>query len=164
MRAAEPAHLRGRADGCAACPHAAAGEPLAAACNHACMCCMDPACHPACTPCVAVRTPRFQMHTQYAEGDGTKVYASCLAFYDELPAELRARHPELCGGRALKALCLLSRQPYLATSERVSWAAAGLSGTHLHACVLLGATAWRRDDACRRMRGASQAPTPPRTC
>jgi len=53
------------------------------------------------------------------EGDGTKVYASCLAFYDELPPELRARHEQLAGARALKALCLLSRQPHLACSERV---------------------------------------------
>lgn len=55
----------------------------------------------------------------HAEGDGTKVYASCLAFYDEPPAELRAKHEQLCGARALKAMCLLSRQPYLACSERV---------------------------------------------
>jgi hypothetical protein len=64
------------------------------------------------------------MHTHthahgFAEGDGTKVYASCLAFYEEPPAELRARHEQLCGARALKALCLLSRAPYLACSERV---------------------------------------------
>jgi hypothetical protein len=47
------------------------------------------------------------------------MYASCLAFYDELPAELRARHEQLCGARALKALCLLSRRPYLACTEQV---------------------------------------------
>ncbi|KIY96716.1 hypothetical protein MNEG_11246 [Monoraphidium neglectum] len=66
----------------------------------------------------AVLNPRMYA-VVLTEGDGTKVYASCLAYYDELPAELRARHEQLCGARALKALCLLSHQPYLACSERV---------------------------------------------
>ena len=67
------------------------------------------------TPCTDARCTPCRL-----EGDGTKVYASCLAFYDELPAELRARHEQLCGARALKAICLLSHQPYLDSSERVS--------------------------------------------
>eukprot|EP00775_Hariotina_reticulata_P004478 gene4478-4732_t len=50
------------------------------------------------------------------EGDGTKVYASCLTVYDTIQADLCARHEELQGGRALKALCLLSHEPYMASS------------------------------------------------
>jgi hypothetical protein len=56
----------------------------------------------------------------FAEGDGTKVYASCLTFYDIIPADLCARHEELLGARALKALCLLSREPYMISSAQVS--------------------------------------------
>jgi hypothetical protein len=36
-----------------------------------------------------------------------------------VPSDLCAKHDDLLGGLALKALCLLSRQPYLASSERV---------------------------------------------
>lgn len=54
-----------------------------------------------------------------AEGDGTKRYASCLTFYDRVPHELCAKHEDLLGAKALKAICLLSHQPYLATSDKV---------------------------------------------
>jgi hypothetical protein len=54
-----------------------------------------------------------------AEGDGAKLYASCLTFYDRVPSELCARHEDLLGAVALKALCLLSRKPYLTTSQQV---------------------------------------------
>lgn len=54
-----------------------------------------------------------------AEGDGTKVYASCLTFYDRAPSDLCAKHEDLLGAVALKAMCLLSRQPYLASSQQV---------------------------------------------
>ncbi len=55
-----------------------------------------------------------------AEGDGTKLYASCLAFYDRTAPELAARHSALQGGRALTCLVLLSRLPYLCTAEQAS--------------------------------------------
>lgn len=54
-----------------------------------------------------------------AEGDGTKVYASCLTFYDPVPSDLCAKHEDLLGAVALKAMCLLSRSPYLASSQQV---------------------------------------------
>lgn len=55
-----------------------------------------------------------------AEGDGTKLFASCLAFYDDVPPELAAKHEDLCGAQSLKAICLLSHKPYLTTCEKVS--------------------------------------------
>lgn len=54
-----------------------------------------------------------------AEGDGTKVYASCLTFYDRVPSDLCAKHEDLLGAVALKAMCLLSRSPYLTSSQQV---------------------------------------------
>ncbi len=59
------------------------------------------------------------MSCRPAEGDGTKQYASCLAFYDELPAELCAAYAELVGARALKCLCLLSHHAYPTTFLQV---------------------------------------------
>eukprot|EP00879_Flechtneria_rotunda_P012714 GHRR01013277.1.p1 GENE.GHRR01013277.1~~GHRR01013277.1.p1 ORF type:complete len:1835 (+),score=708.37 GHRR01013277.1:594-6098(+) len=53
------------------------------------------------------------------EGDGTKQYASCILFYDQIPHELATKHEDLVGAKALKAVCLLSRQPYIASSEQV---------------------------------------------
>lgn len=53
-----------------------------------------------------------------AEGDGTKVYASCLSFYDRVPHALATKHEDLLGAVALKAICLLSHQPYLTTADK----------------------------------------------
>lgn len=47
------------------------------------------------------------------------MYASCLTFYDRVPPDLCAKHEDLLGAVALKALCLLSRRPYLASSQQV---------------------------------------------
>jgi hypothetical protein len=55
----------------------------------------------------------------YAEGDATKVYVSCLVFYDELPQEVLVAHPDLLGHLAPKALCLVTHQPYLQTGRRI---------------------------------------------
>ena len=55
------------------------------------------------------------------EGDGTKVYVSCLNFFDPVPAELAVRHEALLGAKALKAICFISHQPYMMTSSKVSW-------------------------------------------
>jgi hypothetical protein len=52
-------------------------------------------------------------------GDGTQLYASCLTFYDRVPSDLAAKHEDLLGAVALKALCLLSKRPYLASSQQV---------------------------------------------
>lgn len=60
---------------------------------------------PLCTPC--------------AEQEGTRLYASCLVFWDDVPAALAAAHPQLTGARATKAMCLLSRAPFLTTMEAV---------------------------------------------
>jgi hypothetical protein len=57
--------------------------------------------------------------TTHAEGDGSKQYASVLAWYDAVPPDLCAKHEGLLGAVALKAMCLLSRQPYLASSEQL---------------------------------------------
>lgn len=59
-------------------------------------------------------------HGCLAEGDGTKVYASCLSFYDRVPHVLCTKHEHLLGAVALKAICLLSHQPYLATADKAS--------------------------------------------
>jgi hypothetical protein len=58
-------------------------------------------------------------HLTCAEGDATKVYVSCLVFYDELPQEVLVAHPDLLGHLAPKALCLVTHQPYLATGRRI---------------------------------------------
>lgn len=60
-------------------------------------------------------------------GDGTKLYASCLTFYDRVPSDLAAKHEDLLGAVALKALCLLSKRPYLTSSQQVGAAAGGLA-------------------------------------
>lgn len=54
-----------------------------------------------------------------AGGDGTQVYASCLTFYDRVPSDLCAKHEDLLGAVALKAMCLLSKRPYLTSSQQV---------------------------------------------
>jgi hypothetical protein len=54
-----------------------------------------------------------------AGGDGAQLYASCLTFYDRVPSELCAKHEDLLGAVALKAMCLLSKRPYLDTSQQV---------------------------------------------
>jgi hypothetical protein len=64
-----------------------------------------------------------------AEGDGTKVYASCLSFYDRVPHALGTKHEDLLGAVALKAICLLSHQPYLTTADKASGAAQTAPGS-----------------------------------
>lgn len=53
------------------------------------------------------------------EGDGTKQYASCVSFYEDVPADLAARHEELTGALALKCICLLTHLPHTSTAERL---------------------------------------------
>jgi hypothetical protein len=43
-----------------------------------------------------------------------------LTFFDPVPAELAVRHEALLGAKALKAICFLSHQPYMMTSNKVS--------------------------------------------
>ncbi len=50
---------------------------------------------------------------------GKRLYASCLSYMDTVPALLASRHEHLLGAKATCALCLLCRQPYLATAEQV---------------------------------------------
>jgi hypothetical protein len=64
-----------------------------------------------------------------AEGDGTKVYASCLSFYDRVPHALATKHEDLLGALALKAICLLSHQPYLTTADKAGGAAHNPAGS-----------------------------------
>ena len=54
-----------------------------------------------------------------AEENGIRLYASCLCFFEEVPAPLAARHEQLWGALASRAICLLSHQPFLATMEQV---------------------------------------------
>jgi hypothetical protein len=64
-----------------------------------------------------------------AEGDGTKVYASCLSFYDPVPHALATKHEDLLGAVALKAICLLSHQPYLTTADKAGSTVQETAGT-----------------------------------
>lgn len=65
------------------------------------------------------------LHPMPAEENGTKLYASCISFQDDVPPLLACRHPCLAGAKATKAVCLLSSQPYLHTMEQVGRMGAG---------------------------------------
>ncbi|KAK9811344.1 hypothetical protein WJX72_002179 [[Myrmecia] bisecta] len=67
------------------------------------------------------------------EGNGTKMYASCLAFYDPVPGELCAQYPALAGARATKCICLVSYWPFFKTYQKIL--------TELHSvCFRTGST------------------------
>ncbi|KAF5840592.1 hypothetical protein DUNSADRAFT_16255 [Dunaliella salina] len=51
--------------------------------------------------------------------DGTRLYVSCLTYFEDLPSALACQHSALLGACASRALCLVSHQPYLASMERM---------------------------------------------
>lgn len=67
------------------------------------------------TPDPAHRPSTFAL----IDESGKRLYASCLSYMDAVPALLASRHEHLLGAKATCALCLLCRQPYLATAEQV---------------------------------------------
>lgn len=72
--------------------------------------------------------PRWRAACCPTGGDGTQLYASCLTFYDRVPSDLAAKHEDLLGAVALKAMCLLSKRPYLASSQQVGEAESDVEG------------------------------------
>lgn len=52
-----------------------------------------------------------------ADEGGRRLYVSCLSYMDAMPPA--AACEQLAGWQASRALCLVSRQPYLATAEQV---------------------------------------------
>lgn len=66
--------------------------------------------------------------TLCADESGQRLFGSCLSFFDAVPGPLALRHEQLLGGQASKVLCLLSRQPYLASMEQASRRAAFFGG------------------------------------
>jgi hypothetical protein len=84
---------------------------------------MQPAPHHASKPAQTYNLLSFRP----AGGNGTQVYVSCLTFYDRVPSDLCAKHEDLLGAVALKALCLQSKRPYLDSSQQVQQSAAGHS-------------------------------------
>lgn len=53
----------------------------------------------------------------HAEEDGTRLYVSCLAFFEDVPAGVACQHRQAAGMRASRAMCLMSHQPYLTSME-----------------------------------------------
>lgn len=48
------------------------------------------------------------------------MYASCLSYMEAVPHQLASQHEALVGAFATTCMCLLSKEPYLATAEQVN--------------------------------------------
>ncbi|GLI67075.1 hypothetical protein VaNZ11_011272, partial [Volvox africanus] len=53
------------------------------------------------------------------DGGGRRLYVTCLSYTEPLNPAITSRHEHLRGAHATRALCLISRLPYLATAEQV---------------------------------------------
>jgi hypothetical protein len=81
-------------------------------------------CHTDCRGLKLFRLIGFKLKTAClplvcAGGDGTRLFVSCLAYYEPLCASLACQHSALLGSRAAKALCLVSAHPYLSTMQAI---------------------------------------------
>jgi hypothetical protein len=109
-------------------------------------------------------------------GDGTRLFVSCLAYYEPLCASLACQHSALLGSRAAKALCLVSAHPYLSTMQAILtqlYAAVFVHGSrlpvsdmvaHLLSVPLPVARLPARFNADQRVRVRVDSPFVRRTC
>lgn len=69
--------------------------------------------YPLCACPVPTLDPLCTRFVPNAGEDGTRLYVSCLAYFEDLPSALACQHSALLGACASRALCLVSHQPYL---------------------------------------------------
>ncbi|EFJ47226.1 hypothetical protein VOLCADRAFT_92266 [Volvox carteri f. nagariensis] len=50
---------------------------------------------------------------------GRRLYGTCLTYLEPLPPIITCRHEHLIGAYGTRALCLVSKLPYLTTAEQV---------------------------------------------
>lgn len=66
--------------------------------------------------------------------NGCNLYASCLTYYEDLPAAVVCSNPAWLGAKASKCLSIVSKYPYFTTMEAILkrlFASMFLSGTHM---------------------------------